>query len=192
MPVSYVSALDKDDAPVNTTAGPAKLDPSIQTWIAAGATNGYILARGYYDYSATCRDGLITRGMDFKLDFKLDIGEYRLRTEGDRVFGSSKDSKGDATIEGRILPSSNRIKFTKKYYRANVGALATWEYSGMFTSCGIVGEWHYPKNPPHLAFWRGKFGMWLQNDEDASPEQLKSQLELLQTRGSLLTRSMTK
>ena len=192
MPVSYAGALDKDNAPVTTTTIPAKLSPSIQTWFAAGDTCGYTLSRGYYDYSATCRGGLTTRGMEFKLDFNLDVGEYRLRIERDRVFGSSKDGKGDATTEGHISPSSNRIKFTKKYYRANVGALATWGYSGTFTSCGIVGEWHYPGNPPHLAFWRGKFGMWLQKDEDASPEPLKSQLDLLQTGGGLLTRYMTR
>lgn len=121
-------------------------------------SSGNILARGYYDYAATC--GRWSGVMLSKM-------ELALRIQGNRIVVSSRDDVGHAHLQGSFNPIENSVSFIKQYYAPKEKADVRWEYVGYITSCGIVGEWRYPGDPRELAHWRGKFGTWLQRNEDA-------------------------
>ena len=128
-------------------------------WVDAATASGTITqllfrrfsARGFYDYAPTANPGT---GYP-----TLDTVEYRLRISGSRIYGTCKDSLGDSTVEGSIDTQRDAVRFVKHYG----GALRylRWEYVGSFMPCGIVGEWHYPDDPPKLRHQRGRFAIWL-------------------------------
>ena len=166
-----------------TTIDPDALSPEIQAWVSEADATGNILSRGYYDYAASC-------GPPWK-GSKMRRVEYALRIQGVELLGTCQDDVGHANIQGTFDPARNSVRFMKHYYAPKDRAHLQWEYVGCFTPCGIVGEWRYPGDPPAKALWRGKFGIWLQQDEDAKGIEFESQMELLSNRGQLLTRSMT-
>lgn len=156
--------------------------PEIQAWISAADATGNIKGRGYYDYVVSCGTWTCPRFCRV---------EYALRIQGVQIFGSSQDKEGHANIEGLFGPTRRSVCFLKHYYAPESKRHLKWEYVGSFTQCGIVGEWRYPGDPPGKAQWRGKFRIWLQEDEDAKGTELESQMELLSITGQLPTRSLT-
>ena len=162
--------------------------PEYRRWLAAADKSGNIAARGYYDYAATC-----TMSKD-PFSLPVSLVECTLRIQGQKIYGTTQDTTGFATIDGTFDPQQNAIFLSKKYYEVapNHGPeLPKWHYRGSITPCGIVGEWHYPGDPLHKAHWRGSFGFWLRDDEYAKGDQLVSQMKLLREKGRVLTRSMT-
>jgi hypothetical protein len=90
-------------------------------------------------------------------------------------------------VEGQIDLRRDTVRFIKQY----IVAEECWEYEGHFTSCGIVGEWHYPGDPPGVKHYRGRFAIWLQSDEAVQGGDLEKQMEMLENKGALLTRSLS-
>ncbi|KAL9610641.1 MAG: hypothetical protein Q9167_004683 [Letrouitia subvulpina] len=156
--------------------------PEIDAWVSATDSSGNILARGYYDYAATCGQWSGAR---------FDRMELALRVQGTQMIGSSQDNIGHARLQGSFNPIENSVSFIKQYYAPKKNADLQWEYVGYITSCGIVGEWRYPGDPPEKAHWRGKFGIWLQRDEDAKGVEFELQMRMLSDKGQILARSMT-
>ena len=154
----------------------------IQAWVSAADTTGNIMGRGYYDYAASCGPWKGPR---------ICRVEYALRIQGNQILGNSQDNIGHANIRGIFDPTRRSVCFIKHYYAPESKTHLKWEYIGCFTPCGIVGEWRYPGDPAEKRQWRGKFGIWLQKDEDAKGTELESQMELLSIKGQLLTRSLT-
>ncbi|KAL8740347.1 MAG: hypothetical protein Q9190_006939 [Brigantiaea leucoxantha] len=156
--------------------------PEIDAWVSATDPSGNILARGYYDYPATCRGWS---------GAKFDLMELALRIQGVQIVGSSQDDVGHAHLQGSFNPIENFVSFIKQYHAPKEKAHLRWEYVGYITSCGIVGEWSFPGDPPEKAHLRGKFGIWLQRDEDAKGVETELQIRLLRDKGQILSRSMT-
>lgn len=156
--------------------------PKIDSWVSATDSSGNILARGYYDYAATCeRWG---GAMFTKMELALCI-------QGNRIVGTSRDDVGHAHLQGSFNSIENSVSFIKQYYVPKEKADLRWEYVGYITPCGIVGEWRYRGDARELAHWRGKFGIWLQRDEDAKGVDFELQMRLLSDKGQILSRSMT-
>ena len=156
-------------------------DP-VKKWCAVG-DKGNVPAQGTYTYDTTC-------GAHGNL--QTDIVNYSITIHGARVWGTTEDSIGTAEISGNIDRNRGSICFLKKYVRTNKKKrVFVWEYAGCFTPCGIVGEWHHPGDPAEVAHWRGKFSIWLREDEGAGTEELEDRLRTLITSGKLLARSMT-
>lgn len=165
-----------------SSVDPGTLSPEIQAWVSVADMSGNVLGRGYYDYAASCGAWKGPR---------IGRVEYALRIEGAQILGTSQDNVGHANVQGTFDPVRNSVCFSKHYYAPKERSDLEWEYVGCFTPCGIVGEWRYPGDPPEKAKWRGKFGIWLQKDEEASGAELESQMELLSNKGQLLTGSLT-
>ncbi|KAF2239852.1 hypothetical protein EV356DRAFT_511167 [Viridothelium virens] len=158
--------------------------PAIARWLSAtDKMTGNIAARGFFDYAATCNK---CSGPT------ADLVQYSLTIRENQICGSTQDSAGRATIDGTFNPHNNSVSFVKRYYYVTRGTRKpAWEYVGKFTARGIVGEWHFPDDPPKLASWRGSFGVWLVEDEVAQGADLEEQMKLLTEKGQVLTRSMT-
>jgi hypothetical protein len=160
-----------------------------QNWITAANSGDLVTkllsrhfpARGFYEYSELSKP---RRNVP-----RLDTVEYKLRVSGIRVHGTSTDTIGNASIDGLVSFRNNTISFIKQYSGEN-GHLR-WEYVGNFTSCGIVGEWHYPNDPPKTRHHRGKFAVWLLSEEGDPDSQHDTQLRMLKDSGKILTRSMS-
>lgn len=172
-----------------TTSQQNAVSSFAQDWITAATASGtttqllsrHFSARGFYDYAPTTnpRAGFPT----------LDTVEYKLRISGGRMYGACRDSVGDSAIEGSIDIQRDAVRFVKQYGVAQKHL--RWEYTGSFMPCGIVGEWHYPDDPPKLRHHRGRFAIWLLSDEDAQGDQLQTQLRMLKDEGRILTRSLS-
>ena len=156
--------------------------PEIDAWISAADPSGNIPARGYYDYAATCKHWS---------GIKFHTMELAIRIQGTQINGSSQDDLGHAQLQGSFNPAENSVSLIKQYDVPIGNSYIRWEYVGYITSCGIVGEWRYPGDPPEKAHWRGKFGIWLQRDEDAKGAEFDMQMRLLSDKGQILSRSMT-
>ncbi|KAL9088890.1 MAG: hypothetical protein Q9165_005947 [Trypethelium subeluteriae] len=177
MPQGPIAAPDQTQQAVSTS-------PAIARWLSAtDKTTDNIAARGFFDYAATCN----------KHDAAtVELVQYSLIIRGNQICGSAQDSAGRATIDGTFDPHNNSVRFVKRYYFVTRGSRKpAWEYVGRSTGRGIIGEWHYPGDPPKLAAWRGSFGVWLVEDEDAQGADLEEQMKLLTEKGQVLTRSMT-
>lgn len=175
-----MSSLSQRQSSTHSTA--KNTTPEIDLWKSAADPSGNILARGFYDYAATCGQWTSPR-------FKRV--EITLRIQGTQLVGSSQDNVGHASLQGSFNPTDNSVSLIKQYYAPKEATSLRWEYAGYITSCGIVGEWRYPGNPPETAHWRGKFGIWLQRDEDARGREFEEQMRLLNDKGQVLTRSMS-
>lgn len=138
-------------------------------------------ARGIFTYNTTVDPALGLPHTD-RVDYKFHISSNHL-------YGTSKDSVGSATIDGQINLQRNTIRFVKQYLAPKEHI--RWEYDGYFVSCGIVGEWHYPGDPPTKKHHRGRFAVWLRSDEAVQGGDLEEQLKLLESKGGVLTRSLT-
>ncbi|KAN0103248.1 hypothetical protein V8E51_011561 [Hyaloscypha variabilis] len=172
-----------------TTSQQIAVSSFAQDWITAATASGTISqvlsrrfsARGFYDYAPTTSPAPNLP--------KRDTVEYRLCISGSRIYGTCKDSVGESTVEGSIDIQRDAVRFVKYYGGAK--RHLRWEYVGCFMSCGIVGEWHYPDDPPDLRHHRGRFAIWLLSDEDAQGDQLETQLRMLKNEGRILTRSLS-
>ena len=142
-----------------------------------------IMARGFYDYQPQCE---IVAGSP-----RIDTVEYELRVSRRRIVGTCVDSLGTASIKGVIDTSGLSVCFIKEYTAPLRMVGIRWEYSGACTDCGIVGEWYHPGDPPEKAYFRGRFGMWLQKDEESDDSEALSQIEALNREGRVLSRAGT-
>ena len=189
-PSQMVSAMARQRS-LSTTSPPTSppVDPklcamqdSVKKWYSYGGKRS-ILAQGIYTYDSTCKDN--TSLQTSIVNYSIDVHESRME-------GSTGDPAGTAEIRGSIDRNRGTLRFLKSYVRRNKEeSLPVWEYSGCFTPCGIVGEWHTPGDPTDRAHLRGKFSIWLREDGDASPEELEDRLRTLTLSGKILTTSMT-
>ena len=161
------------------------MQDSVKKWYSYGDKKG-IPARGTYTYDSTCGS------LGSSSSLQTTIVNYSISIRGSKIEGKAEDSVGTAEISGDIDRNRGTLRFFKTYVRVSKGKLLpVWEYVGCFTSCGIVGEWHSPGDPAKSAHWRGKFSIWLREDEHAAPEELEDRLRTLTSSGKILTRSMT-
>lgn len=165
----------------------ATLEPSqvLERWIFCSevAAGRGTFTRGLYDYAATASP--IGGGKS-----EIHLVDYQLTLTHDTIAGSFTDAVGKGMVTGRISESGRRVRFIKQYTKHIHGTdLPRWQYEGNFTSHGIAGEWHYPGDPPALAIHRGRFAIWLQEDEDEQADD--AQLTSLLESGKIMTRSMT-
>lgn len=144
--------------------------------------SGHItMARGFYDYRPGCE---IIEGTP-----RIDTVEYELRVSRRRIVGTCIDSLGTTSIKGFIDTSGLSVCFTKEYTSPSRMIGTKWEYSGACTDCGIVGEWHHPGDPPEPVYFRGRFGMWLKEDEESDDSEASSQIEALSREGRVSSRA---
>ena len=154
----------------------------LKNWYAYGEKRSFP-AQGIYTYDSTC--GSLR-------SLQTSIVNYSISIRGSKIEGITEDSLGAAEISGNIDPNRGTLRFLKTYVRTSQGKSPNvWEYVGCVTPCGIVGEWHYPGDPAEKAHWRGKFSIWLREDEDATSKELENRLHTLTSSGKILTRSMT-
>lgn len=168
------------------------LSAGVAHWLAAGQENVHLPVRGFFDYSATCGTAETMK----RYNLHVSLMDCTLRIEKSKIYGTTRDSTGWATLQGTVDPATSTWTLKKKDYQlapnSSLPVLPEWEYNGKFINNGIIGEWHYPGDPPGTAHYRGSFGMWLQRDEDRQGQEIEEQFRLLTDNGRVLTRSMTK
>lgn len=179
---NLVGGSNHQAAPQLTQNGKSKPKQSVaEQWIAlagSGSTSNKFVSRPFVARGVYTYDASTTPKPGFP---RTDRVDFKLRVSGNRLHGTSKDSVGSATVDGQIDLQKDTIRFIKQYNAPN--EKFRWEYEGHFTSCGIVGEWHYPGDPPTKKFQRGRFAIWLQSDEALKEAILRSNFYCWRTRG---------
>lgn len=140
-----------------------------------------VSVRGRFDYAATAEPWSGGKRETHYVNHQLKITPTSLT-------GTFTDIAGTGTINGHIAEGGRTVSFIKAYRNPWYRSSPVWQYGGSFTTCGIEGEWHYPGDPPRDAFHRGKFALWLAEDES---EQDQAQLATDDKDGSILTKSTT-
>ncbi|KAL8952060.1 MAG: hypothetical protein Q9222_002012 [Ikaeria aurantiellina] len=173
-PVQYYSPAEMSSLLSSTTpqSNPSVawhlIPQTVRKWqIAAAKNENSIAARGTFTYTSP----------DYKGERSNDVA-YTLSLQNDfSLYGRSYDSTGEAEIRGSINPQNGSVHFLKNYTKHKFGNIVLlWDYEGCFIQCGIVGEWRYPKgHPKRESSWRGRFSIWLKDEEDDSKEQVKDQ-----------------
>ena len=167
----------------HTAYDPAQLALTFEKWRRRSTSGGVkgTSVRGFYDYAATAIPSV---GM-----WETHLIDHHLVITLNSISGTFTDSSGHGTINGRISDSGRAVNFIKAYaeHSHDEGeGTVRWEYEGGFTPCGIAGEWHYPGDPPALAIHRGKFALWLSEDEDRKAPAGQDRLSYLTQFGKLL------
>ncbi|KAL8716427.1 MAG: hypothetical protein Q9220_000334 [cf. Caloplaca sp. 1 TL-2023] len=165
----YAGSLKLEHSGVNIAHSAHSTSQPVKKWqVAAAKDKNGIAARGTFPYTSP----------DYKGERTVNVA-YTLSVQNDfSLYGRSSDSTGEADIYGSIDPHNGTIQFLKNYTKHIHGeSVLLWDYEGCFMQCEIVGEWRYPKGHAlRGSTWRGRFNIWLKDEEDDSKEQMEDQL----------------